>query len=292
MTGKAHGTPLGRLCLVFEYRKQKKYSIMEILPTIGCYEFTAEPFHCDFARRLFLGHLGNHLLNAADFHSHERGIGMGYLNTLNRTWVLSRLALEIDEMPAAYDRFTVETWVESAMRFFTSRCFRVVGKSGRIYSYGHSIWAMIDTISRQPVDILAVRDGIITQYIDKSHPLQMDKASRVRIDEAGEWICAIDTHYSDVDMNGHINSIKYIEHLLNLWNLDWHGRNSIQRLDIAYVAEAHQGDRLNFYSFPVLKENCGQREDSEYKVRITKKADATPGEVEVCRCRIIFKVRS
>ena len=39
---------------------------------IGCYEFMAEPFHCDFSKRLFMGHLGNHMLNAADFHSSHR----------------------------------------------------------------------------------------------------------------------------------------------------------------------------------------------------------------------------
>ena len=43
---------------------------------IGRYEFLAEPFHCDFSGRLFMGHLGNHMLNAADFHSSARGFGM------------------------------------------------------------------------------------------------------------------------------------------------------------------------------------------------------------------------
>lgn len=33
----------------------------------GKYLFMAEPFHCDFSHRLFMGHLGNHMLNAADF---------------------------------------------------------------------------------------------------------------------------------------------------------------------------------------------------------------------------------
>ena len=36
---------------------------------IGRYQVLAEPFHCDYSGRLFMGHLGNHLLNAADFHS-------------------------------------------------------------------------------------------------------------------------------------------------------------------------------------------------------------------------------
>ena len=109
----------------------------------------AEPFHCDFAGRLFMSHLGNHLINAADFHSNERHFGMLYLNSIGKTWVLSRLGVGMTEMPSAYDRFSVETWVESAMRFFTNRNFRVVrskelgSKEPKVYGYGRSVWAMI-----------------------------------------------------------------------------------------------------------------------------------------------------
>ena len=112
---------------------------------VGVYQFMAEPFHCDFSQRLFMGHLGNHMLNAADFHSTDRGFGMRYLLTINRSWVLSRLAIEMEEMPKMYTKFNVETWVESAMRYFTSRNFRVVGEDGQVFGYGRSIWAMIDT---------------------------------------------------------------------------------------------------------------------------------------------------
>ena len=83
---------------------------------VGRYEFLAEPFHCDFSKHLFMGHLGNHLLNAADFHSTDRGFGMTYLHPIHKTWVLSRLAIEMDSMPEQYERFAVETWVESAKR--------------------------------------------------------------------------------------------------------------------------------------------------------------------------------
>ena len=63
---------------------------------VGAYKFLAEPFHCDFSQRLFMGHLGNHMLNAADFHSNDRGFGMKYLLSVNRAWVLSRLAIEME----------------------------------------------------------------------------------------------------------------------------------------------------------------------------------------------------
>src|SRR5574344_2131614 len=46
----------------------------------GKYEFLAEPFHCDFTQHLLLGHLGNHLLNAADFHSGDHDVENGNIN--------------------------------------------------------------------------------------------------------------------------------------------------------------------------------------------------------------------
>ena len=105
----------------------------QLLSKVGKYEFLAEPFHCDITHHLFIGHLGNHMLNAADFHSNDRGYGMGYLNPIHRTWVLSRLAIEMEEMPMAYDKFFVETWVESVVKYFTSRNFAVIGAGGRVY---------------------------------------------------------------------------------------------------------------------------------------------------------------
>ena len=106
---------------------------MELLSKVGRYEFLSEPFHCDFSSHLFMGHLGNHLLNAADFHSNDRGYGMNYLMPRHKTWVLSRLAIEMTEMPKSYDKFYVETWVENAMKYFTARDFKICGKPAGVY---------------------------------------------------------------------------------------------------------------------------------------------------------------
>ena len=103
---------------------------MELKSKVGVYDFLVEPFHCDFSHRLFMGHLGNNLLNAADFHSNERGYGMNYLNPIHRTWVLSRLVIEMETMPEAYDTISVGTWVESVKRYFTSRNYAVTDSSG------------------------------------------------------------------------------------------------------------------------------------------------------------------
>ena len=242
---------------------------------VGKYQFLAEPFHCDFSGRLFMGHLGNHLLNAADFHSTDRGFGMKYLMTIKRSWVLSRLAIEVNEMPEQYTKFNVETWVENAMRFFTQRNFAVTDDNGKVYGYGRSVWAMIDTDSRQPCDILSIKDGAINQWIEAEKPCPIDKGGRVKMSDNAEFVHAIDTYYNDVDINGHINSVKYIEHVLDLWSIDWYKAHRIQRVEIAYVAESHAGDKLSFY-----REETGE---NEFCVRIVR-TDGT----ECCRSKVKF----
>lgn len=260
---------------------------MDLLSKIGSYDFLVEPFHCDFSNHIFLGHLGNHLLNAADFHSNERGYGMDYLNMVHKTWVLSRFVMELDEMPLAYDRITVDTWVENVMKFFTSRNYAIRDKSGKHYGYGRSIWAMIDTDTRQPVDILAERDGLITKYIETDEPCPIEPFKRVKLSKAAECRRIVETRYSDVDVNGHINSVKYIEHILDLWTLDFYRTNRLQRFDIAYVAESHCGDRLHLFVEEVAEgEFCVQVMKQTPEGDAGQKAD---GELkEVCRCKIKF----
>ena len=156
--------------------------------------------------------------------------------------------------------------------------FRVVGDDGKVYGYGRSIWAMIDTESRQPTDIFSIDNGAINNWIVKDKECPIDKGGRVKMGEGAEFVRTIDTQYNDVDINGHINSVKYIEHVLDLWPLDWYRQHSIRRFEIAYVAEAHQGDQLSFY-----REQTG---DNEFCIRITK--DSPEGPVEACRSKVAF----
>ena len=254
--------------------------MMEMLSKVGSYEFLAEPFHCDFSHHLFIGHLGNHMLNAADFHSNDRGYGMNYLNLLHKTWVLSRLVIEMDHYPKAYERFFVNTWVEGAMRYFTDRDFEVKTPDGKTYGYGRSVWALIDIDSRQPTDILSIHDGLINQYIDTDTPCPIAKSSRVKMSPDAEYVRTVQTCYSDVDINGHINSVKYIEHIIDLWPVDWFRSYRIARFEIAYVAESHGGDNLLFY-----REKTA---DNEWCVRIMKQTPESEEKVEVCRSKVKF----
>lgn len=241
---------------------------------IGSYSFIAEPFHVDFNGHLTWGVLGNHLLNSAGFHSTERNFGIATLNEENYTWVLSRLAIEMFEMPRQYESFSVQTWVENVYRLFTDRNFSVTDSQGRKMGYARSVWAMINLNTRKPADLLSIHEGSIMDYVC-DEPCPIEKPSRIKVSD--EKPLAVRTaKYSDIDVNGHVNSIRYIEHVLDLFPLDQYREKRVRRFEIAYVAESHYGDELMFYR--------EQTTENEYHVEIRKHGNET-----VCRAKINFQ---
>ena len=214
---------------------------------IGTYQFVAEPFHVDFNGRLTMGVLGNHLLNCAGFHASDRGFGIATLNEDNYTWVLSRLAIELDEMPYQYEKFSVQTWVENVYRLFTDR---------------------------NPADLLALHGGSIVDYVC-DEPCPIEKPSRIKV-TSDQPVATLTAKYSDIDINGHVNSIRYIEHILDLFPIELYQTKRIRRFEMAYVAESYFGDELSFF--------CDEANENEFHVEVKKN-----GSEVVCRSKVMFE---
>lgn len=241
---------------------------------VGTYGLVAEPFHVDFTGKLTMGVLGNHLLNCAGFHAADRGFGIGTLNENHYTWVLSRLAVEVFEMPNAYEKFSIQTWVENVYRLFTDRNFTILNADGQPVGYARSVWAMIDLKSRRPADLLTLHGGSITDYVCVGKECPIEKPGRIKVDNAVS-LAEHRVTYSDIDINGHVNSIRYIEHILDLLPIDLFREKGVRRFEMAYVAESYYGDTLNFFG--------GQTVDNEYTIEIRK----NNAEV-VVRSKVIF----
>ena len=241
---------------------------------IGTYQFVAEPFHVDFTGKLTMGVLGNHLLNCAGFHASERGFGIAEINENHYMWVLSRLAIELEDMPRQYEDFTIHTWIENVYRLFTDRNFELVNKDGKTIGYARSVWAMISMETRKPADLLTLHGESLNQYVsDRECPIS--KPNRVKVvqdNSVAEYL----TKYSDIDINGHVNSIKYIEHILDLFPMETFKEKSIRRFEMAYVAESYYGDTLSFY--------LEEKNENEYDIEVKKN-----NQEVVVRSKVILK---
>lgn len=246
-----------------------------MIEKIDCHKVYVEPFHVDFTGRIFMGVLGNHLLNAAGNHSTRRGWGIGALNETQHTWVLSRLSVEMYEMPREYEHIEIRTWVEGVMKLFTNRNFSIQRQDGTPLGYARSVWAMIDIETRKPCDLLSLYDGDILRYVvsEEENVCPIEGHGRFRFKNPTQ-VRDIETYYSDIDINGHVNSIKYMEHILNLFPKE-RFENGIRRFEIAYKAEAYIGDRLSMY--------MQEGENGETDVEVKRNGNDT-----VCQARVIF----
>lgn len=210
----------------------------------GEYSYVVEPFHVDYTGKLTWGVLGNQLLNSAGFHSTERGFGIGNLNEEDYTWVLSRLAVEMKKMPFQYEKYSIETWMENVYRLFTDRNFVIYDEAHEPVGYASSVWAMISMQTRKPANLLSLHNGEIVNYA-LAEGCPIEKTSRIKVGSPtlkGTY----KVKYSDIDINGHTNSVKTIEHILDLFPYEYF-KEGILRFEIAYVAESYFGDTLFFY---------------------------------------------
>ncbi len=244
-----------------------------MLPKIGIYKFDIESYLCDFKGNVRLSLIGDYILHAATLHAQERGFGYEEMIKDNCTWVLSRMVIEIFEYPQTNDTLVVETWVENVSRFFTQRCFRFLNQNQKIIGYAHTIWAAININTRKPIDILAWSPEISSYVGDiQNFPIEKNcKIPQVHNDNPVFYI----VKYSDIDINKHTNSVRYMEHNMDMFDFSILNEKNIRRFEIMYSMESNFGDKLSFYKQEI--------NPNEFLIEIKKE------DVSICRSKIIWE---
>jgi len=211
---------------------------------IGRYDFVTESYLVDFQGMIPIPMLGNYLLHAATEHAEARGFGYRAMTANGLAWVLSRIDMEIIDCPRMSQRIAIETWVEDVNRLFTTRCFTVLDADGKPVAHARSVWAAIDLVTRRPTDLLG--RGDLIAYIDKEKECPVAKGGKVLPAEDVPGI-PYRVKYSDIDVNRHLNSIKYMEHLLDLFDIEKFKSQRITRFEIVYMAEGKYGTDLSLH---------------------------------------------
>ncbi len=234
----------------------------------GIYPFTVEAYLTDFRGKATLAMIGNCLIHAASQHASSRGFGFGDMAGRHTAWVLSRLAIELQVYPRAGERLVVRTWISEVGRLATHRCFELSDGEGRIFGYARSTWAAIDLESRRPtlLDAPALNPYLSDRLCPIEPPMKIQPVEQGSPEETFR------VRYSDLDINGHLNSMKYIEHFLDLFGREVFEAHDITRLDIAYQAEGRYGMELRLF----------RRETAEGHFALA----ACCGEKSICRAAV------
>ena len=204
------------------------------------YEFEIKYQEVDGQRKLRLFNLENYLLEVAGTVADELGFGIQVLHPRGLTWILTRVALELYELPTHCQKVRFETWIESNAHMLSTRDFRIYSDN-RLIGQCKSVWAVLDLEKREIVNCFD--DPIFADCVD-GEVLDLSRVRMTTIPEpTGSAMHKI--VYSDIDYNGHCNSCRYLQAMTDAYLPDYYGKKI--RIDINYTKEAMLGNTLTTY---------------------------------------------
>lgn len=204
------------------------------------YEYEIKYQEVDGRKRLRLFNLENYLLEVAGTVADELGFGIAVLHPRGLTWILTRLSVEMYELPTHCERVRFETWIESNAHMLSTRDFRIYS-GDRLIGICKTVWAILDLQKREIVNYFD--DPIFENAID-GEVLEMPRVRMTTIPEpTGSMPHKI--VYSDIDYNGHCNSCRYLQAMTDAYLPDYYGKKV--RLDINYSKEAMLGEEMQIY---------------------------------------------
>lgn len=202
------------------------------------YTYEIQPQQVDMHRQLRLYALEDLLLTVAGKTADEQGYGIRQLLPYNYTWVIVRLSLEMNYIPVHYDTIRIETWIEQNAHMLSTRNYRIY-MGDRIIGQAKSVWAVLDLSKREIVNAFTM--PMFDNTVD-GEVLSMPRAERLTPITNPSGRVPYTIQYSDCDYNGHCNSCKYLERMLDAKCLNV--ENFCIRLDINYIKEVHFSDPI------------------------------------------------
>lgn len=182
------------------------------------------------------------IIELASEHANKLNLGYASLIEQNIGWVLSRLSVEMMSLPDINSTYTVCTWIESINRRLSERNFSITGENGEVYGFARTVWVPMNFDTRTVADLGAFD---LDSYPIGNLACPIEKTPRIAALGEEARATDYDVKYCDIDFNRHVNTVRYIEMLMNQWPLEHFDRLYPRRFDILFRHECRFGETLS-----------------------------------------------
>ncbi|MEZ5071686.1 MAG: thioesterase [Bacteroidales bacterium] len=200
--------------------------------------------------------LANYFQEVAYRHATELGLGYEALQENGQVWVLSRMRIRMNRCPRWNDQVTVRTWPRGADRLFALRDFRVFDHKGKEMGCASTAWLVLNVDTHnlvRPTELSQDYRDLIEE--DRVFAEDLDK---IKLSGDPDAVREHRVVYSDLDIVGHVNNVKYLEWCLDA--LDETDRiPGVQSLEINFIQEALLGDRIRMEMWDSRSDAIGFR---------------------------------
>lgn len=212
------------------------------------------------------------LLDSAWAHANNSEFSYDALREEGQLWVLSRFLAVIDKLPKWDDEITVETWSKGTDKLFGLRDFTVYSGTGEKVVSATSAWLVIDRKTSR-IQRINLEDSNFPVQLDR-HAIET-KLGKIEEREANKTDFEHVVRYTDIDVNKHVNSSRYVAWILDSFPKPVLEEKSLKSLEINFLAEAQLGDRV-----------CVSSVDAGdyYYCEVSREKD----NVELCRAKVFW----
>jgi len=208
-------------------------------------EYTIASYELDPRGEVRLTTLANYFQEIAYHHANELDFGYEVMKKRRTMWLLSRMKIRMDRYPVWNDRVMVETWPSGVDKLFAVRDFRVLNDAGGVLGAASTCWLIVDLETHRPVRPMEQ----LERYTRITYGEPVFDASLEKIGLPGH-LEVLDRHrvlYSDLDIIGHVNNVKYIEWCIDAAMKGQSPHSEISEFEIDYMQEAHFGEEITIY---------------------------------------------
>lgn len=179
----------------------------------------------------------------AGYHSNFLGCGVDDFSKKGYGWILVGVRCEALKAVNMYDNLTVKTWPIKPSFAKYQREYLAVNAENEVVLKGDAVWTIIDLNTRKPAVLKDVYQGI---DCFKSETAFTDKFVKTRPsdDTVFSFTGSRTVNFSDIDMNGHVNNIKYADFIVDVLGSKI---ENYRGFHIDYHKEALSGDTIDIY---------------------------------------------
>lgn len=195
--------------------------------------------------------------------NHAQHLGAGYAALLKEKlfWALSRIRVEILQLPKWGDEIHIETWPCSLVGPFFRRDFIFYNQQNQPICKGVSGWLLLNSETMRPQR--ADRLGIGLPFNEGKFALETFPD---RLSGTSETVVfSKEILYNEIDVNYHVNNTRYLDWVMDCFNSDFYQKHQLKSFALEFLGEMHWGDEVELLS--------GQEETSFHIQAVNKKSD-------------------
>ncbi|MGD0565913.1 MAG: acyl-ACP thioesterase domain-containing protein [Candidatus Goldiibacteriota bacterium] len=164
---------------------------------------------------------------------------LGNLLPSGQVWLMTRLEVEVINLPKWQDIIEVETWSRGIEKFYAFRDFVITGNDGKEAAKGTTTWVVLDTVNNKIARLTELASKWPSRAFVSSLGRDAEKIEQLTAPAYGP---EYNVQYSDMDVNRHVNNVKYVKWMFDAAGMEYLEKHTVKKGIINFIDETRAGD--------------------------------------------------